>query len=30
VPEHRAGLERHGVTPHHRRNFKPIINILGA
>jgi len=30
VPEHRAGLERHGVTPHRRRNFKPIINILGA
>jgi ribonuclease HII len=21
---HRAGLDRHGVTPHHRRGFKPI------
>ena len=29
VPEHRAGLERLGVTPHHRKSFKPIINILG-
>jgi len=25
---HRAGLERHGVTPHHRRSFKPIAEIL--
>lgn len=25
---HRAGLERHGVTPHHRRSFKPIADIL--
>lgn len=29
VPEHRAGLERLGVSPHHRKSFKPIINILG-
>ena len=26
--EHRLGLERHGVSPHHRRSFKPIHNIL--
>lgn len=26
--EHRAALERLGVTPHHRRSFKPIHNIL--
>ncbi|MAF48921.1 MAG: ribonuclease HII [Rhodospirillales bacterium] len=26
---HRAGLERLGATPHHRRSYKPIINILG-
>jgi ribonuclease HII len=26
--EHRDALERLGVTPHHRRSFKPIINIL--
>jgi ribonuclease HII len=26
--QHRAGLERLGVTPHHRRSFKPIHNIL--
>ncbi|MDH3665880.1 MAG: ribonuclease HII [Paracoccaceae bacterium] len=25
---HRAALERLGVTPHHRRSFKPIHNIL--
>ena len=24
VPEHKAALERLGVTPHHRRSFKPI------
>ena len=24
VPEHRSALERLGVTPHHRRSFKPI------
>ena len=30
VPEHRAGLERLGVTPHHRKSFRPIINILGV
>jgi ribonuclease HII len=29
VPEHKAGLERLGVTPHHRKSYKPIINILG-
>ena len=28
VPEHRRGLESLGVTPHHRRSFKPIHNIL--
>ena len=27
--EHRDALERLGVTPHHRRSFKPIIKILG-
>ena len=26
---HRDALERLGVTPHHRRGFKPIIKILG-
>ncbi|MEM9061724.1 MAG: ribonuclease HII [Pseudomonadota bacterium] len=26
---HRRGLETLGVTPHHRRSFKPIHNILG-
>ena len=26
--EHRAGLIRLGVTPHHRRSFRPIHNIL--
>ena len=26
--QHRLGLERFGVTPHHRRSFKPIHNIL--
>ncbi len=28
TPEHKAGLKRHGVTPHHRRSFKPVHNIL--
>ena len=28
VPEHRRGLEKLGVSPHHRRSFKPIHNIL--
>jgi len=28
VPAHRAALSRLGVTPHHRRSFKPIHNIL--
>lgn len=27
--EHRAALERLGVTPHHRKSFAPIIKILG-
>jgi ribonuclease HII len=27
---HRAGLERLGVTPHHRRSFQPIRSILLA
>ncbi len=26
--EHRAALNRHGVTPHHRRSFAPIRHIL--
>ena len=30
VPVHKAGLEGLGVTPHHRRSYKPIRNILGA
>jgi len=25
---HQAGLARHGLTPHHRRSFKPIAEIL--
>ncbi|GGC95595.1 ribonuclease HII [Aquisalinus flavus] len=29
APVHRAGLERHGVTPHHRRSFAPIRAALG-
>lgn len=28
VPAHRAGLIRLGVTPHHRRSFKPIHKML--
>ncbi len=28
VPAHLMGLKRLGVTPHHRRSFKPIHNIL--
>jgi len=28
TPQHRAGLIRLGVTPHHRRSFRPIHNIL--
>ena len=27
--EHRAALERLGVTPEHRRSFKPVLKILG-
>lgn len=30
APAHKAGLEAHGVTPHHRRSFAPIHNILCA
>jgi len=26
---HRAGLASHGVTPHHRRSFKPVQALLG-
>ena len=26
--EHRAGLDRLGVTPHHRRSYAPIVKIL--
>lgn len=26
---HREGLAKHGVTPHHRRSFKPIAKLLG-
>jgi len=26
--EHISALEQHGVTPHHRRSFKPVHNIL--
>jgi ribonuclease HII len=28
TPEHKAGLKCHGVSPHHRRTFQPIHNIL--
>ena len=28
TPAHQEGLKCHGVTPHHRRSFKPIHNIL--
>jgi len=28
APAHRLGLESHGVTPHHRKSFAPIHNIL--
>ena len=28
TPEHREGLRRHGVTPHHRRSFAPIHKML--
>jgi ribonuclease HII len=28
TPEHYAGLKRHGVTPHHRRSFAPIRDLL--
>ena len=30
TPQHRAALGRLGVTPHHRRSFRPIHNILRA
>ena len=28
--EHKAALEGLGVTPHHRRSFKPVLKILGG
>lgn len=28
TPEHLAALARHGATPHHRRSFAPVHNIL--
>ncbi len=28
VPAHREALSRMGVTPHHRRSFRPIHNML--
>ena len=28
APAHKRGLESHGVTPHHRKSFAPIHNIL--
>ncbi|MBS0471737.1 MAG: ribonuclease HII [Proteobacteria bacterium] len=28
TPEHLAALTRHGATPHHRRSFAPVHNIL--
>ncbi|MEY1557779.1 ribonuclease HII [Yoonia sp. R2331] len=28
TPAHKAGLKRHGVSPHHRRSFAPVHNIL--
>lgn len=28
TPAHLEGLKRHGVTPHHRRGFKPVHEIL--
>ncbi|MEE9453646.1 MAG: ribonuclease HII [Paracoccaceae bacterium] len=30
VPAHRAGLDRLGITPHHRTTFKPIRALLGV
>ncbi len=30
APAHRAALQRYGVTPHHRRSFAPIHNMLHA
>lgn len=29
VPEHKAALDRLGVTPHHRRSFKPVQLVMG-
>jgi ribonuclease HII len=29
TPEHRAALDRHGPTPHHRRSFRPVQLALG-
>ncbi len=30
TPEHRDGLQRRGVTPHHRRSFAPIRRMLSS
>jgi len=30
APAHRAGLDKYGVTPHHRKSFAPIHNMLYA
>jgi ribonuclease HII len=30
TPEHRAALDRHGVTPHHRRSFAPVAALLAV
>lgn len=30
TPEHQAGLVSHGPTPHHRRSFRPIADLLEA
>jgi ribonuclease HII len=29
TPEHKAALDRHGPTPHHRRSFRPVQLALG-
>ena len=29
TPEHQAAVERHGVTPHHRRSWQPVQYALG-
>jgi ribonuclease HII len=30
TPEHKAALDRHGPTPHHRRSFRPVQLALGV